>query len=128
MKTLIFLSALTLIGFNLNAQDNSRERRIEQERRMSRVTTVEDRVSRMDNALELTDKQKAELTEYFNELDAERAKALESVQETRVVRRAEAEKRQKTNEEKLKNILGEKYETWQKTPRSGRNPSVAATG
>ena len=128
MKTLIFLSALTLIGFNLNAQDNSRERRIEQERRMSRVITVEDRVSRMDNALELTDKQKAELTEYFNELDAERAKALESVQETRVVRRTEAEKRQKTNEEKLKNILGEKYETWQKTPLSGRNPSVVATG
>ena len=126
MKILIFLSALMLLGINLNAQENTRERRIEDERRMSRVISVEDRVARMDNTLDLTDKQKADLTQYFNELDAERTKALESAQESRAARRVEAEKRQKANEDKLKNILGDKYEAWQKAPRSGRNPSVVA--
>lgn len=126
MKTLIFLSALMLLGANLNAQDNTRERRIEEQRRVSRVLSVEDRVANMDNALDLTDKQKADLTEYFKELDTERAKMLESAQESRAARRAEAEKRQKANEDKLKNILGDKYETWQKAPRSGRNQSAVA--
>lgn len=124
MKTLIFLSALMLLSVNLNAQDNARERRIEEQRRVSRVLSVEDRVANMDNALDLTDKQKADLTGYFKELDTERAKMLESAQESRAARRAEAEKKQKANEDKLKNILGNKYETWRKAPRSGRNPSV----
>lgn len=126
MKTLIFLSALILLGVNLNAQDNTRERRIEEQRRVSRVLSVEDRVTNMDNALDLTDKQKADLTQYFKELEAERATMLESAQESRTARRTEADKRQKANEEKLKNILGDKYETWQKAPRSGRNQSVVA--
>ncbi|MDO5523537.1 MAG: Spy/CpxP family protein refolding chaperone [Bacteroidia bacterium] len=129
MKTLILITAFITLGVSLNAQADNRDRRIEQQRRTSRVVTVEDRVTSMHRALDLTDKQKTDLTQYFNDLDAERAKMLESARESRAERRAEADKRQKANEEKLKSILGnEKYEIWQKTPRAGTRQSVVATG
>jgi len=94
-----------------------------------RSQNVESRVKRMKAALELSDKQAAELTKVFKAAEKEKQEAAAQGAQDRKARRAAARERNEKTSDQLSKILSkeqlEKYEKFQKRPgREGRSQAL----
>lgn len=120
MKTIYITAIAILSTTGLFAQRSATSDR----QRVHQEITVQDRVENMNKSLNLTEKQKADLTNFFTKTDAERKKTVEEAKITRETRRVEAEKRRTANEAELKQILGEeKFNQWRESNSGNRNVS-----
>ena len=110
-KILLTMGAIVFMFSGLMAQNQEKPKR--------EKISVEDRVEKMAKSLELTDKQKGELTTFFKDMEKNRENEVKKEKATK----EEMEAKMKEMQTKLKSILGdEKFEKWQKMrPQKGKD-------
>lgn len=115
-KTLIvMLCTLFTLSVTIFAQKENQPQQMKKEMRQNppKRMSVEERANYWAKELNLTDEEKAKVTELFKKEDENRAKYREEIQRNREEMRAQMQKDRKANDAELEKIIGkEKFQKY----------------